>query len=70
MITLDSGLPYIAGPSEEIASVQDFIGAKMDHTSGDVWDKTNAMVLFVNYTGLVHQSKKMLPKGLSCYTVH
>ena len=44
MITLDSGLPYIAGPSEEITTLQDFIGAKKD-SSGDV-----RMVLFVSYT--------------------
>ena len=37
-ITLDSGMPYIAGPSDEITTLQGFIGAKQD-SSGDVWDK-------------------------------
>ena len=35
VITLDTGFPYIAGPSEEIMALQDFIGAKKD-SSGDV----------------------------------
>ena len=35
IITLDTGFPYIAGPSEEIMALQDFIGAKKD-SSGDV----------------------------------
>ena len=34
-VTLDSGLPYIAGPSDDIDTLQQLIGAKKD-SSGDV----------------------------------
>ena len=60
-IILDSGMPYIAGPSDEITTLQGFIGAKQDSSSGDVWDKYYcelliplvAVQLFSNCTVLV-----------------
>ena len=34
-VTLDSGMPYISGPTEEVQSLQEMIGAKME-PNGDV----------------------------------
>ena len=44
-MTLDSGMPYISGPSEEIQALQDFIGAKKE-PDGDVCDYMQHQVLF------------------------
>ena len=45
-VRLDSGMPYIAGPIEEVMTLQQFIGAKQDK-NGDVRNKPCIVVTLV-----------------------
>ena len=68
VVTLDSGLPYIAGPSQDIMTVQQLIGAKMD-SSGDVWDKCYSFICELRWPCA---SNLNVIKGcycLTCYTI-